>query len=82
MVEGTIRAIDHNERVAEIELRDGRMISLHLPRNAHIEVSEPASGGLQGGTLEDLGVGYLVQVDYHEDKSGKPCHCTNLISIS
>lgn len=82
MVEGTIRSIDYARRSALVEMRDGRKVELHFPLNAHIEVSEPASGGLQGGTLEDLGIGYLVQVDYHEDASGQPCHCTNLISIS
>jgi hypothetical protein len=82
MVEATIRSIDHATRDVVVETRDGREVKLHFPLNAHIEVSEPASGGLKGGDLEDLGVGYLVQVDIHEDKHGQACHCTNLISIS
>jgi hypothetical protein len=82
MIEGTVRTINHVERTAIIDTRDGRELSVHFPRNAHIEVTEPCSGGTQGGTLEDIGPGYLVQVDVHEHGSGAPCHCIDLISIS
>jgi len=82
MVEATIRSINHSERTAVLETRDGKTVAMHFPLNAHIEVTEPCSGGTQGGKLEDIGVGYLVEVDYHEHGSGVPCHCVNLISIS
>jgi len=38
--------------------------------------------GTRGGTLEDLGIGYLVQVDVHDHQDGGHCHCSSLISIS
>jgi hypothetical protein len=82
MVEGTIRSIDHSERSVVVEMRDGNQVTLQFNSNAHIEVSEPCSGGTQGGTLQDLGVGYIVQVDYHEDATCNAWRCTNLISIS
>ena len=82
MVEGTIRSINHVERTALLETRDGRKVPLQFPRDAHIEVTEPCSGGTQGGVLEDVGEGYIVQVDFHEHGTGENCHCINLISIS
>jgi hypothetical protein len=82
MVDATIRSINLTDRTVVLETRDGRERSVHFPLNAHIEVTEPCSGGTQGGRLEDLGVGYLVQVDLHEHGSEAPCHCVNLISIS
>lgn len=82
MDEATIRSINHAERTAVLDMRDGREVAVHFPRNAHIEVTEPCSGGTQGGTLEDVGAGYLVQVDLHEHNTGENCHCINLICIS
>jgi hypothetical protein len=82
MVEGTIRSIDHASRMAVVQMRDGREVSVHIPVNAHIEVNEPASGGMQGGTLEDLSVGYLVNLEIHEHGNGAACHCMNLVCIS
>ena len=82
MVEGTIRSIDHERRTAVIHTRDGREVAVHFPLNAHIEVTEPCSGGTQGGTLADLGEGYLVEVDLHDHRTGEHCHCINLVSIS
>ena len=82
MVEGTIRSIDHKQRTAVIETRDGREISVSFPANARFEVSEPATTGLMGGTLDDIGVGYVVQADIHEHGSASPCHCSTVVCIS
>lgn len=82
MVEATIRSIDHNERRVVVEMDDGKRVTLQFGVSSHIEVTEPCSGGTQGGTLQDLGVGYIVQVDYHEDATCNGMRCTNLISIS
>jgi hypothetical protein len=82
MVEGTIRSIDHKQRTAVIETRDGREISVHFPPNARFEVSEPATTGMMGGTLEDIGVGYLVHADIHELGTADPCHCASVVCIS
>lgn len=82
MVDATIRSINHAERTAVLHTEDGRELSVHFPANAHIEITEPCSGGTQGGRLEDVGVGYLVQVDLHEHDAAEHCHCINLICIS
>jgi hypothetical protein len=84
MVEGTIRSINHAERTAIIAMRDGREVQVHIPLNTHIEVTEPATLGMMGGTLADLGPGQLVHLDLNDDSNAVADlnQCTNLVCIS
>ncbi|HEX9843451.1 MAG TPA: hypothetical protein VGC20_11910 [bacterium] len=82
MLEGKIRRLDLVERTLVVETVDGRELTATVPERANIEVSEPNTMGTMPGTLEDLDVGYLVQMDVHETHDGHPCTCLSLVSIS
>jgi hypothetical protein len=82
MVEGHIRKINHTDRTAVIVTREGREVPVKFGANARFEIGEPASGGLQGGTLADIGEGYLVQLDIHSHNQDGSCNCGALISVS
>lgn len=81
MVQGQIRQLDPTRRTAVIVFEDGREVSVTFPPKANIEVREPATMGTMGGTIEDLKVGYWVNVEIHEHGSA-PCSCSSLVCIS
>jgi len=81
LVQGQIRHLDPAKRLAVIGLDDGREVSVTFPPKANIEVREPSTMGTMGGTLEDLQVGYWVNVEIHEHGNG-PCSCSSLVCIS
>jgi len=82
MVEGHIRKIDRAERTAVIVTRDGKEVPVQFGPHARFEVGEPASGGLQGGTLDDIGEGYLVRMEVHSHNGDGSCNCAALVSLS
>ena len=81
MVQGQIRHLDVAGRSAVIALDDGREVTVTFPPDAGIEVREPATMGTMGGTLEDLKVGYWVEVDLHEHGEAL-CSCHSLVCVS
>jgi hypothetical protein len=82
MVEGHIRNLNREERTAILVTRDGKEVPVRFGPHARFEVCEPASGGLQGGTLADIGEGYLVQMDVHSHNTDGSCNCGALVSLS
>lgn len=82
MVEGHIRRINHAERTAVIVTSEGTEVPVKFGTHTRFEVCEPASGGLQGGTLADIGEGYLVRLDIHSHNQDGSCNCGALVSIS
>lgn len=82
MLEGKIRKLDLAERTVVVQTADGREVTARVPESTIIEVSEPETMGTMGGTLEDLEVGYLVELDVHEPGHDGVCHCNALVSIS
>jgi hypothetical protein len=81
LVHGQIRQLDPANRLAVISLEDGREVTVTFSQQANIEVREPATMGMVGGTLEDLRVGYWVAAEIHEH-SQAPCSCSSLVCIS
>lgn len=81
LVQGQIRQLDPAKRLAVIGLEDGREVSVAFPPKANIEVREPSTLGTMGGTLEDLRVGYWVNVEIHEH-AHNACSCSSLVCIS
>lgn len=81
MVQGQIRHVDLPNRLAIIALDDGRDVTVTFPQGANIEVLEPATMGTMGGTLDDLKVGYWVQVTLHEH-GRNACSCSSLVCLS
>ncbi|MCH8075329.1 MAG: hypothetical protein IIC13_12060 [SAR324 cluster bacterium] len=82
MVEGTISTIDFKNRQAVILEENGRKLTVHFPENVSIEVQELETVGTVSGELEDLDVGYLVELEVGESHSDGSCTCTSLVSIS
>jgi hypothetical protein len=78
---GQLRSIDAVARRAVIALEEGREVAVTFPAHANIEVREPATLGTMGGRLEDLRVGYWVEVSLHEAE-GHACACTSLVCLS
>lgn len=82
MVEGKIGTIDLENRTAVIIEESGKKLTVHFPENVSIEVSELETVGTVGGDLEDLDVGYLVELEVGENHSDGSCTCASLVSIS
>ena len=82
MLEGKIRSLDLEARTVEVETRDGRRLTASVPEHATVEVCEHETMGTMGGSLEDLEVGYLVELDVHDVHEGHPCECLRLVSVS
>lgn len=81
MVSGQIRQLNSAKRLAVIALDDGREVTVTFPPNANIEVREPCTMGTMGGTMDDLQVGYWVQVKIHEHGNSS-CSCSSLVCVS
>jgi hypothetical protein len=81
VVQGQILQLDSPKRLAVIALDDGREVTVTFPLEANIEVLEPATMGTMGGTLDDLKVGYWVDVEIHEH-ADRACSCSSLVCIS
>lgn len=81
MALGQLRQIDTVARRAVIAFEDGREVTVTFPAHANIEIREPATLGTMGGRLEDLRVGYWVEVSLHEGEA-HACACTSLVCLS
>jgi len=82
MVEGHIRGINRTERRAVIVTHDGREVAVQFGPQAHFEVADLATMGHRGGTLDDIGEGYLVQMEAYSRNEDGSCNCESLISMS
>jgi hypothetical protein len=76
-----IKHIDAPTRTLRVTLEDGRELSVTLPPEANIEVSEPCTLGTMGGTLEDLKIGYWIDAVL-ADPGAASCSCHSLVCIS
>ncbi len=82
MVEGRIRTLNRAERSAVIVTHEGTEVTVQFGPHARFEVCEPATQGMHGGTLDDIGVGFMVQVDIHSHNVDGSCNCASLVSLS
>lgn len=82
MLEGQIRNLNRAERTAVVVTRDGEEVTVLFGPRAHFEVCEHATMGHRGGTLDDIGEGYLVQVEVQSRNDDGTCNCGTLISLS
>ncbi|MBI3126417.1 MAG: hypothetical protein HYZ11_02295 [Candidatus Tectomicrobia bacterium] len=80
MVEAQVKQVDRANKVLVVQTADGKEISMHVGEHANVEVLEPATAGLISGTLDDIEVGYLVNLEYTEGAGG--CSCSSLECIS
>lgn len=82
MLEGKIRRLDLAERTVVVATNDGREVVAKVPEGVLIEISEPETMGTMGGELEDLEVGYLVEMDVRDHEAPGACTCTSLVCVS
>lgn len=82
MVEGKILKLDLAERTVVVRTSDGRELTAKVPQGTSIEISEPETMGTMGGDLEDLDVGYLVELNVDEHEGNGACTCSSLVCVS
>lgn len=82
MVEGKILKLDLAARTVIVRTTDGRELTAKVPQGTSIEISEPESMGTMGGDLEDLDVGYLVELHIDEHEGQGACTCSSLVCVS
>lgn len=82
MLEGTIRRLDLDRRTAVIVTEGGEEVMVRFPPGVNIEVSELETVGTVGGDLEDLDIGYLVEIEVRNHNEDGSCDCASLVSIS
>lgn len=80
MIAGTVKLVDSARRIAVISTEARGELTVAFGPDTNIEVSEPAVVGLRRGTLEDLRVGYQVELVVQE--TGSHCTCTSLTCLS
>lgn len=82
MIDARIKKIDLTRRAVTVTTHDQQEITLTFAEGANIEVTEPATMGTMGGTLEDLREGYFVQVELGAHDHEGACSCTSLVCVS
>jgi hypothetical protein len=82
MIDARIKKIDLTRRAVTVTTHDQQEITLTFPEGANIEVTEPATMGTMGGTLEDLREGYFVQVEFGPHDHEGTCSCVSLVCVS
>jgi len=82
MIEGKINKLDIPNRQAVIERLDGEEVTVRFPERVNVEISEPETMGTMGGELEDLEVGFLVQVELTQTKDDGTCYCGSVVCLS
>lgn len=82
MVEGRISTLDIANRTATIVDESGTELSVKFPVRVNIEVVEHETVGLVGGDLEDLDIGYHVEMDSLSKNEDGTYICDSLICIS
>jgi hypothetical protein len=82
MIDARIKKIDLTRRAVTVTTHDQQELTLTFSQGANIEVTEPATMGTMGGTLEDLREGYFVQVEFGPHDPTGACSCTSLVCVS
>ena len=82
MIEGRIKKIDAENRMAVITTQADEELTLTFPENANIEVAEPETMGTMGGELHDLREGFTVELEIAEREQNGTCRCLSLICVS
>ena len=81
-MQGIIRRLDVANRMLVVEAGDGKELTVRLPVDASIDVVEHETMGTMGGDMEDLEVGYLVEVDIGHEHEDGTCTCASLECVS
>lgn len=80
MVGAVVKQVDPKAGSLVVETEDGKEFTLNVDEHTEITVMELETAGDEDGTLEDIGVGYLVSVEFTEGDDGCACHTLESIS--
>lgn len=80
MIDGVVKQIDKAAGKLVVELEGGREVTLTVNEETPIAVMELETAGEAVGTIDDIGVGYLVSLDITEAEGGCTCHGLSCIS--
>ncbi|MCP4294971.1 MAG: hypothetical protein GY786_05145 [Proteobacteria bacterium] len=82
MVEGIISKLDLSNRTAIILDDKGVELPVRFSERTNIEVIEQETVGLVGGELEDLDVGFHIEMDLISKKEDGTYLCDSLVCLS
>jgi len=79
-MEAQVKQVDRVSKKLLVQTEDGREITLQIDDQTYIEVMEPATAGRMDGTLDDIAVGYFVNLEFSEGAGVCKCHSLECIS--
>lgn len=82
MIEGRITKLDLQGRSAVIVEENGRELAVTFPERMNVDIIEDETVGLQGGELEDLEVGFEVEVELASQNDDGSFICESVVCIS
>jgi hypothetical protein len=82
MIEGRITKLDLENRSAVIVEETGTEYAVTFPERMNVEIIEDETVGTQGGELEDLEVGFEVEVELASRNEDGSYICDSVVCIS
>ena len=82
MIEGRIRHLDVANRSALIVESNGNEVTVQFALRANVEIIEPETVGLMGGSLEDLEEGFEVEIEVASLNEDGSIICDSIACVS
>jgi hypothetical protein len=82
MIEGRIKNLDLANRSALIVEGNGNELTVKFALRTNVEVIEPETVGLMGGSLEDLEEGYEVEIEVASLNEDGSIICDSITCVS
>ena len=82
MIEGRIKHLDLANRSALIVESNGNEVTVQFALRANVEIIEPETVGLMGGSLEDLEEGYEVEIEVASLNEDGSIICDSIACVS
>ena len=82
MIEGRIKHLDLANRSAMIVESNGNEVTVQFALRANVEIIEPETVGLMGGSLEDLEEGFEVEIEVASLNEDGSIICDSIACVS
>ena len=82
MIEGRIKQLDLANRSALIVESNGNEVTVQFALRANVEIIEPETVGLMGGSLEDLEEGFEVEIEVASLNEDGSIICDSIACVS
>ena len=82
MIEGRIKHLDLANRSALIVESNGNQVTVQFALRANVEIIEPETVGLMGGSLEDLEEGFEVEIEVASLNEDGSIICDSIACVS